>query len=87
MIKTTDKKVYECSYCHQEFTSQKLAQKHNKLHDVVYVEFERQELKRLINFMQTGAVELLSQELISKLLRYSNMKAEDRVTPENYENQ
>lgn len=74
MLKTIDKKIYECEVCKKEFADTFEARMHT--HDIIYLPIEMSDLKSLINFIQTGNSQFLSESLVSLLLKYSSTRPE-----------
>ncbi len=67
---------YQCKFCSKTYDSLAEARDCESSHDIVYVPIERQDLKRLLIFLQTGNPEILSLTLLNTLSRYSGLKQE-----------
>jgi hypothetical protein len=67
---------YECKFCNRRFRNLLDARNCEENHDIVYVPFERQDLKRLTLFISTGQVEVLTESLIHTIMKYNGIKAE-----------
>ena len=76
MTRIEEKKVYVCEICETKYTDPEKARQCNFGHDIVYLPIERSDLKRLVQFIQTGEERLLTQSLIKLILKYGNMRPE-----------
>lgn len=70
------KNQYQCKFCERLYASLSEARDCEAGHDIVYVPIERQDLKRLLIFLQTGNPEILSQRLLKTLNTYLGLKRE-----------
>jgi hypothetical protein len=68
--------VYECKFCSKRFKDLLDARNCEATHDIVYVPFERQDLKRLTLFINTGEVEVLTNSLLNTIMKYNGLKQE-----------
>jgi hypothetical protein len=70
------KNQYACKHCGKLYLSLASARDCESSHDIVYVPIQRQDLKRLLIYLQTGNPEILSQSLLVTLSRYNGIKRE-----------
>lgn len=76
MPKVIDNKTYICNICGKPYPLADLARKCESGHDIVLVPIEREDLKRLVLFINTGEQKLLTPSLLQLLRKYSSLKAE-----------
>ncbi len=70
------KNKYQCKHCGRTYDTLGDAKNCETSHDIVYVPIERQDLKRLLIFLQTGDSSILSMTLLRTLSRYNGLKEE-----------
>lgn len=70
-IKTDDRFV--CTFCNQLFKTKEAAEEHEKGHDLVYVPFERADLKRLLAVIKTGNFDYMTEHLLDTLLQFDKL--------------
>lgn len=70
------KNLYQCKTCERTYKSLDAARDCESSHDIIYVPIERQDLKRLLIFIQTGNAEILTQNLLRALFKYNGIKNE-----------
>lgn len=69
MTKKT-KHGWQCSFCGSVYTKETDAFSCEKSHEIVLVEFRREDLFRLIQFIYTRDEELLTKSLMKTLMKY-----------------
>lgn len=61
---------YKCSYCNAEFDQWQDADACRDSHDLIYVQISKQDLNRLIMFLNLKDESLLTKTLIKSLYKY-----------------
>jgi hypothetical protein len=64
--------IFKCSVCGREFSRLPYARACEASHDIVYVQFLRSDLQRLIQFIYSGDVKLLTESLMKTLMKYNS---------------
>lgn len=71
MPKQLTKNIYKCVYCGKEFDNEEVAKRHESNdHDIIFIELERTDLNRLVNFIATKEDSLITERLRKTLLKY-----------------
>ncbi len=76
MVKVLTENKFVCEICHRVYKNVTEAKECEAGHDIIYVAFKRDDLKRLIAFLNLGEPKLLTPSLIETLDRYSTITAE-----------
>jgi|WetSurMetagenome_2_1015567.scaffolds.fasta_scaffold00807_8 hypothetical protein len=84
MVKSLSETKYICEICHRIYTDVTQAQLCQQGHDIIYVPFQREDLKRLIAFLHIGERALLTESLIENLERYALLSSEPEPRLNNY---
>jgi hypothetical protein len=61
---------YECSHCGKEFAHPQEADQCRDSHDLIYIALEKEDLNRLLMFIQLRNEELLTERLMKSLLKH-----------------
>lgn len=70
-IKSSDKFI--CMVCNRLFSERAEATLCEEGHKIIYVPFERKDLRRLIDFVVTGNPDYLTEHLINTLMQYNRI--------------
>lgn len=84
MVKTLTENKFICEICHRIYPTADQARDCQDEHDTIYVQFQRADLKRLILFINTGELKLLTPSLMSTLEKYSRLSSEPEQKRDNY---
>jgi hypothetical protein len=66
------KEEHECSICHKIYSRLPYARVCESSHDIVYIQFLRSDLQRLIQFLYSGDHSLLTESLMKTLMKYNS---------------
>jgi hypothetical protein len=68
---------YKCSYCSKDFLTPAEADACRDEHDLLYVQISKQDLNRLIMFLQLKDDSLLTKTLLHSLYKYRAIGSEE----------
>ena len=68
--------TYACKHCETVYGNINDARDCEKSHDIVYVPLQRGDLKRLVLFLNTGEVQVLTDSLLDTINTYAGIKLE-----------
>lgn len=68
-IKDKDGKGYFCSYCGKKYSHSQEADQCRDSHDLVYIALTKEDLNRLLSFIQLKNEELLTESLMRALTK------------------
>lgn len=74
MARTVAENKWVCSYCGKPYNSVLRADGCEKSHRLIYIALPKEDLLRLIQFIHTGEMKLLSENLVRRLTEYARVK-------------
>jgi len=70
-IKSTDK--FSCIICNRLFSERDDAIRCEEGHNIIYIPFEKDDLKRLLAIIKTGNFDYMTEHLLGTLLQYDKL--------------
>jgi len=68
-IKSKDGKGYICSYCEKKYSHPQEADQCRDAHELIYIALTKEDLNRLLQFLQLKQDELLTRSLVRSLTK------------------
>jgi hypothetical protein len=76
MVQVLSEQKYVCEICHRIYPTVGEAKDCQFGHDIIYVPFQREDLKRLVAFINIGEPQLLTKSLLATINKYGNIQSE-----------